>query len=157
MERRTFLALSLNSQLMVYPPGDDCTPGEPPIAAGSLDRALRRISKWEGKMDEVKDRRGDLGRRAALGLMSTPMAAAALHATSAEARSASSLDLTKPAWPNGRIYIHETLNLTVRDRKAYLDLFGTWPEAARKVGSPLRCVGIWGTLGNSHNWAEGVV
>ena len=109
-------------------------------------------------MDEVKDRSGELGRRSALGLMTVPMAAAALHAAPAQAAGAAlQPDLTKPAWPNGRIYIHETLNLTVKDRKAYLDHFGTWPEAARKVGSPLRCLGIWGTLGNSHNWAEGII
>jgi hypothetical protein len=107
--------------------------------------------------DTVRDQRGELSRRAALGLMAVPMAAAALHATAADAKETPGLDLSKPAWPNGRIYIHETLNLTVRDRKAYLDLFGTWPEAGRKVGSPLRCVGIWGTLGNSHNWAEAVI
>jgi len=108
-------------------------------------------------IEEVKDRRGEMGRRSALGLMTVPMAAAAIHASTAEAKPSGKVDLTKPAWPNGRIYIHETLNLTVKDRKAYLDHFGTWPEAARKVNSPLRCVGIWGTLGNSHNWAEGVV
>jgi hypothetical protein len=58
-----------------------------------------------------------------------------------------------------RLYIHELLDISVKNRRAYLDWFSTWAENTAK--SPelqrFRNFGVWGTVGYSHRWPEGVV
>jgi hypothetical protein len=57
-----------------------------------------------------------------------------------------------------RIYIHELLDIKVKDRRAWLDWFSQQAERGRAATGPRlgRTFGLWGTVGFSHRWAEAV-
>ncbi|TZG27687.1 hypothetical protein [Sphingomonas montanisoli] len=56
-----------------------------------------------------------------------------------------------------RIYCHELLDISVKHRRAYLDHFSHWADATGSVAGTNRAFGVWGTIGMSHRWAEGVI
>ena len=43
---------------------------------------------------------------------------------------------------NENLYIHETIRISVRRRKEYLDHFCSWGPTTRKLYD-MRCVGVW--------------
>jgi hypothetical protein len=56
-----------------------------------------------------------------------------------------------------RIYIHETINISVRHRKAYLDHFtNVWGPKSRELYGMV-CFGVWATVGSVGAWPEAVV
>jgi hypothetical protein len=56
-----------------------------------------------------------------------------------------------------RIYIHETINISIRHRKDYLDHFcGVWAPRSRELYGML-CFGVWATSGSTGQWPEAIV
>jgi hypothetical protein len=57
-----------------------------------------------------------------------------------------------------RIYIHELLDIKVKDRRGWLDWISGWAEGGARAPEPRfgRNFGVWGTVGFSHRWAEAV-
>lgn len=57
----------------------------------------------------------------------------------------------------GKIYIHETITLTVARRKAYLEHFtDVWAPRSRQLNG-IECFGVWGTNGSTGRWPEAIV
>ena len=56
-----------------------------------------------------------------------------------------------------KIYIHETINVTVAKRRAYLDHFtDVWAPRSRELNE-LHCFGVWGTNGSTGAWPEAIL
>jgi hypothetical protein len=56
-----------------------------------------------------------------------------------------------------RVYIHETIQITVQHRKQYLDhMTGVWASKSRELYG-MRCYGVWATVGSTGPWPEAVV
>lgn len=57
---------------------------------------------------------------------------------------------------NPKLYIHETIRISVRHRKQYLDHFCSWGPITRKHHD-MHCFGVWATVGSSDAWPEAIV
>ena len=57
---------------------------------------------------------------------------------------------------NEKLYIHETIRISVRHRKQYLDHFCSWGPITRKLYE-MRCLGVWATVGSTDAWPEAIV
>jgi hypothetical protein len=90
-------------------------------------------------------------RREVVGLAMAAGAAAGLGLAGA----AQAAPLAAAARPE-RIYIHETFNVTVRQRRDYLDFMCRRAVAANKAHGKSRAFGVWATNGSTHRWAETV-
>jgi hypothetical protein len=55
-----------------------------------------------------------------------------------------------------KLYIHETIRISVRHRKAYLEHFCGWGKLTRELYG-MRCYGVWATVGSSDAWPEAIV
>jgi hypothetical protein len=55
-----------------------------------------------------------------------------------------------------RVYIHETIRVSVRHRQQYMEHFLSWGALARKLYG-MRLVGVWTVNGSTHRWAEVIV
>ena len=67
-------------------------------------------------------------------------------------------EIPTPA-PGGarRVYIHETIVITVAERKAYLDHFtDVWGPRSRELYG-MTCFGVWATSGSTGSWPEAIV
>jgi hypothetical protein len=62
----------------------------------------------------------------------------------------------KPATAAERIYIHETIEISVRRRQQYLEHFMSWGPISRRLYN-MRLVGVWAVNGATHRWAEAIV
>lgn len=56
-----------------------------------------------------------------------------------------------------RLYCHELLDISIKHRRAYLDLFSKWADDTGSVAGQNRAFGVWGTIGMSHRWGEAVI
>ena len=62
----------------------------------------------------------------------------------------------KTSW-NGRLYIHESVVISVEHRKAYLQHFtDVWAPRSRELYG-MRCFGVWATSGSTGPWPEAIV
>jgi hypothetical protein len=58
---------------------------------------------------------------------------------------------------SGRIYIHETMVITVKHRKDYLDLVTrVWAPTSRRLYG-MRNFGVWATVGSAGPWPEAII
>ncbi|MBW2423943.1 MAG: NIPSNAP family protein [Deltaproteobacteria bacterium] len=57
---------------------------------------------------------------------------------------------------NETLYIHETIQISVRHRKEYLDHFCSWDSTTRRLYD-MRCLGVWATVGSTDMWPEAIV
>jgi hypothetical protein len=57
---------------------------------------------------------------------------------------------------DAKLYIHETIRISVRHRKAYLDHFCGWGAITRELYA-MRCFGVWATVGSTDAWPEAIV
>ncbi len=56
-----------------------------------------------------------------------------------------------------RLYIHETIEISVEHRTAYLDHFcRSWGPRTRELYG-WTCFGVWGTIGTTSTWPEAIV
>jgi hypothetical protein len=99
-------------------------------------------------------------RRTVLGVMAgaVPAYAAAVVGGGVEAKETSmAQDTAAPvAVSNKFIYIHETIEITVKSRTKYLDHFVSWAPTSRKLYN-MRLCGVWAVNGSTHRWPEAVV
>jgi len=58
--------------------------------------------------------------------------------------------------PDAKLYIHETIRISVEQRKAYLDHFCSWGRITRELYA-MRCYGVWATVGSTGPWPEAIV
>ena len=59
--------------------------------------------------------------------------------------------------PEGRLYIHESIMISVEHRKQYLDHFtDVWGPKSRELYGML-CFGVWATSGSTGPWPEAIV
>jgi hypothetical protein len=56
----------------------------------------------------------------------------------------------------GRLYIHETIRISVRYRRQYLEHFCDWGPISRRYHD-MHCFGVWATVGSTAAWPEAVV
>ncbi|RVT93042.1 hypothetical protein [Sphingomonas crocodyli] len=54
------------------------------------------------------------------------------------------------------MYIHETIEITVRHRQDFLTHFLSWAEPARELYG-MRLFGVWAVNGSTHRWPEAIV
>jgi hypothetical protein len=54
-----------------------------------------------------------------------------------------------------RVYIHETIEISVRHRQAYLEHFCSWGPMLREYHG-VECLGVWATVGSTAAWPEAV-
>ena len=57
---------------------------------------------------------------------------------------------------NEKLYIHETIQISVRHRKEYLDHFCSWGPISREYYN-MHCLGVWATVGSTDAWPEAIV
>jgi hypothetical protein len=55
-----------------------------------------------------------------------------------------------------RVYIHETIRISVRRRQQYLEHFLSWGPTSRRLYGMKLC-GVWAVNGSTHRWAEAIV
>lgn len=55
-----------------------------------------------------------------------------------------------------RVYIHETIRISVRRRQQYLEHFLSWGRISRELYG-MRLVGVWAVNGSTHRWPEAIV
>lgn len=55
-----------------------------------------------------------------------------------------------------KLYIHETIRISVEHRKAYLEHFCSWGRLTRELYA-MRCYGVWATVGSTGPWPEAIV
>jgi hypothetical protein len=58
--------------------------------------------------------------------------------------------------PEPKLYLHETIRISVELRKAYLEHFCGWGKLTRELYA-MRCYGVWATVGSSGAWPEAIV
>jgi hypothetical protein len=49
---------------------------------------------------------------------------------------------------NEKLYIHETIRISVQHRKEYLDHFCNWGSITRELDD-MHCLGVWATVGST--------
>jgi len=57
---------------------------------------------------------------------------------------------------NSKLYIHETIRISVRHRKQYLEHFCRWAPISRRLYD-MHCFGVWATVGSTDVWPEAIV
>jgi hypothetical protein len=60
------------------------------------------------------------------------------------------------ATANERLYIHETIQISVRHRQKYLQHFLKWAPISRELYN-MRLVGVWAVNGSTHDWPVAIV
>jgi len=99
-------------------------------------------------------------RRTVLGAMAgaVPAYAAVAMGGSVHAKESSmAQDKAAPvAVSNKFIYIHETIEITVKHRTDFLNHFVSWAPTSRQLYN-MRLCGVWAVNGSTHNWPEAIV
>lgn len=57
---------------------------------------------------------------------------------------------------NERLYIHETIRISVRHRTKYLEHFLKWAPISRRLYN-MRLAGVWAVNGSTHDWPVAIV
>ena len=108
----------------------------------------------------AQSRNGGHGRRAVLGAMAgaVPILYAAVASAGTPASDAKDGEkrMVSPALPNKFIYVQEIIDITVKNRKQFLEHFLSWGPISRKLHN-MRLCGVWGVNGSTHRWPQALV